>query len=332
MTNESNTPVTILTGFLGAGKTTLLERILKDPQGRRFGVLVNDFGAINIDAELVVEASGEQVSLANGCICCSIRDDLVTAVEGLLTGDPRPDHLVIEASGLSRPIAVAEALEAPTLRDRVALDGIFCLIDAATFGELDFASTELALDQAFGSDILLLNKCDVAEPAAVGAVESSLREALPRIRILRTTYSEVPQSLLFGPQERGLRPTASEPGAQQPSTDDHKHDHDHGHDHPHDEAYMSWSWRAPAPLDRPAFRAAARELPTTLLRAKGILAFSDRPEARSVFQVVGKRRSLQEKAGSPPEECMLVAIARRGELNPERLTALFDACRLPSTP
>ncbi len=207
MTKEGATPVTILTGFLGAGKTTLLERILKDPQGRRFGVLVNDFGAINIDADLVVEASGEQVSLANGCICCSIRDDLVTAIEGLLAGDPRPDHLVIEASGISRPIAVAEALDAPSLLDRVELDGIFCLIDTTGFDELDFASTELAMDQAFGSDVLLLNKCDIAETAAISAVERGLREALPSIRILQTSFSEVPRSLLFGPQENRHLPS-----------------------------------------------------------------------------------------------------------------------------
>src|SRR5690606_8937754 len=103
-------PVTILTGFLGAGKTTLLKRILSDPQGTRFGVLVNDFGSINIDAELVVEAGADQISLANGCICCSIKDDLVAAAERLLASEPRADHVVVETSGVSRPLAVIDAL------------------------------------------------------------------------------------------------------------------------------------------------------------------------------------------------------------------------------
>ena len=133
----SQTPVTILSGFLGAGKTTLLRRILTDPRGVRYGVLVNDFGAINIDAALVASTSADQVSLENGCICCTIRDDLVEAIGGLLALDPAPAHLVIEASGVSRPIAVIDAVLDPKLEGNLAVDGVFCLIDAAGFRSLD---------------------------------------------------------------------------------------------------------------------------------------------------------------------------------------------------
>jgi len=318
-------PTTLLTGFLGAGKTTLLQRLLADPQGIRFGVLVNDFGAVNIDAELVAETEGDRVSLANGCVCCTIRDDLVEAVQRLLASDPPPDRLVIEASGVSRPIAIVEALEDAALEGRVALDGLFCLVDAAGFRELDYAATELAIEQAGAADLVLLNKCDLAGPADLAAVETSLRGPLPKLRLLQTRYAEVPRALLFG-LERESRPEAA-------GHEHHGHGHDHGHDHDHDhgdghlEDFTSWSWRSAAPLDEAAFRNAVRRLPPGLLRAKGVLAFAGRPEARGVFQLVGRRSSLTFEEGRPPRESALVAIGRPGDLEPEALTALLEGCR-----
>jgi G3E family GTPase len=305
-------PVTILTGFLGAGKTTLLSRILHDPKGVRFGVLVNDFGAINIDAELIVETGVDQVSLANGCVCCSIRDDLIDAVRRLLDRQPLPDRLIVETSGVSRPLAVADALEGPELGDRLAVDGIFCLIDADNFQNLDFADTELALDQALGSDLVLLNKCDLADDRAIGAVEATLRGPMPALRILRTSFAEVPRDLLLGPDHDRPRATG--------------HGHHQGHDHA--DAFVSWSWRSARPLDLLKFRAAMRSIPHGLLRAKGILAFAGRPDERAVFQLVGKRKELKLEPAPPPAESTLVAIAREGGLDPEALSALFDGCRV----
>jgi len=112
-------PVTVICGFLGAGKTTLLKRILENPEGRRFAVLVNDFGSINIDAALVVETGADQVALSNGCVCCSIRDDLVEALERTVSLAPPPDRIIIEASGVSRPLSILEALDQPELAGRL---------------------------------------------------------------------------------------------------------------------------------------------------------------------------------------------------------------------
>ena len=304
-------PVTILTGFLGAGKTTLLARILNQPEGVRFGVLVNDFVAISIDAGLIVETGTDQVSLANGCVCCSIREDLIGAVVRLLEREPPPDRLIVETSGVSRPLAVADALEGREVGDRLAVDGIFCLVDADNFQNLDFADTELALDQALGSDLVILNKCDLADDKTIDAVETTLRGPMPALRILRASFAEVPRDLLLGPDHDHGRATG----------DHHRHDHDHA------DAFVSWSWRSAAPLNLLLFRAAMRSIPPGLLRAKGILAFADRQGERAVFQLVGKRKELKLEPGPPPAESTLVAIAHEGALEPEALTALFDGCR-----
>ncbi|GHD55260.1 GTPase [Thalassobaculum fulvum] len=323
MTAPAPTPVTVLAGFLGAGKTTLLKRILEDPRGVRYGVLVNDFGAINIDAELVVETGADQVSLANGCVCCTIRDDMVEAIDRLLGQDPVPEHLLIETSGVSRPIAVVDALLDPTLDGRVAIAGVFCLVDTAGFRDLDFASTELAIEQACSADMVVLNKTDIASAADLELVESTLRGPTPSIRFLPTRFSEVPREVLFGIERAPAeRPAA---GHQHGHHHDHDHDHDHHH-HDHGEEFQAWSWRSAAPLDRAAFRGAVRRLPASLLRMKGVLAFADGPDQRAVFQMVGKRHTLETSDGPAPAESMLVAIARTGELDGDALTALLDGC------
>ncbi|MCB1971179.1 MAG: GTP-binding protein [Geminicoccaceae bacterium] len=298
-------PVTILTGFLGAGKTTLLGRILADPQGVRFGVLVNDFGAINIDADLVAEAASDRISLANGCVCCSIRDDLIEAVRQLLDAAEPPDHILIEASGVSRPLAIVDALEQPGLADRLRLDGIFGLIDAAHFGDLDFADTELAMDQAFSSDIVVLNKTDLVGETGLEHIEETLRGAMPRMRIVRTEHASLPRDLLFGPTRLGRRDS------------DHGHDHDH---HDHDTAFSSWSWTTSQPIAAADFREAMRQLPTVLLRAKGILDLDGR---RAVFQLVGKRKELQFEEGEAPNRSQFVAIARKDILPDGWMEDLF---------
>lgn len=328
MTAAAPTPVTVLAGFLGAGKTTLLKRILEDPRGVRYGVLVNDFGAINIDAELVVETGADQVSLANGCVCCTIRDDLVEAIGRLLDQAPAPEHLLIETSGVSRPIAVMDAVLDPALGGRAAVDGVFCLVDAAGFRDLDFASTELAIEQAGSADVVVLNKTDIAGPDDLAAVESTLRGPLPNIRLLQARYSEVPREVLFGTAHAAPERPAAHADAHhrhEHGHDHHGHDH-HGHHHDHGEEFQSWSWRSGAPLDRAAFRNAVRLLPASLLRMKGVLAFADRPGERAVFQMVGRRHTLEASSGPAPAETVLVAIARTGELDGDALTVLLDGC------
>lgn len=319
-------PVTILTGFLGAGKTTLLKHILAEPRGVRFGVLINDFGAINIDADLVVESSADQISLENGCVCCSIKDNLVEAVVQILDRDPSPDRLIIEASGVSRPLPIADALEAERLAGRVVLDGIFCLVDGAGFGDLDYAATELALDQVAGSDIVIVNKIDAASSTELGAIETTLRGAMPRLRIVRARYADVPHDLLFGARLQNDEAQAPTPHDHGDHDHQHGHDHHHHHDHDHADEFEAWSWRSEHPLDEARLRTAIRGLPPGLLRAKGILRTAEGDQNRLVFHLVGKRFELASDQERAPAISSVVAIGRRGSFDPIALSRLFDTC------
>lgn len=323
MTDAAPIPVTILTGFLGAGKTTLMKRILEDPQGVRFGVLVNDFGAVNIDAELVVEANGEEVSLENGCVCCSIRDDLVGAIEQLLARDPAPERLLIEASGVSLPLPIADTLEAPQLGGRVVLDGIFCLVDAENFQALDFGATELALDQAFGSDLVLLNKTDLADETTLAAIEDTLRGPMPKMRIVRTREAAVSRDVLFGGGLPRLEPSERAGGHH------HHHEHDHGdhdhHHHDHGAEFKSWHWQRDGSVDPMRLRATLKGLPDGVMRAKGVFRSSE-GDRRLVFQQVGRRARLTLEDGAPPQTNALVVIARPGAFRTIDLDGLLDGC------
>lgn len=154
-------PITVLSGFLGAGKTTLLNRILNADHGLRIAVLVNDFGAINIDAQLVVGVSdGEMVNLANGCICCTIRDDLLREVLRLLDLPIPPEYIIVETSGVSDPLSVAQTFQLPALRERLFLDSIIAVMDAEQFSELKGKNALLAYEQLTVADIIVINKVD----------------------------------------------------------------------------------------------------------------------------------------------------------------------------
>ena len=313
-------PVTILTGFLGAGKTTLLRRLLRDPQGLRFGVLVNDFGAVNIDADMVVEASAGRMTLENGCVCCSIQGDLVPALSTLLDGEPRPDRILVEASGVSRPLPIAAVVESEPLMGRAVLDGIFCLMDAVTFADLDFQATELALDQVAGSDLAVLTKTDIAPPERVTAVETTLGGALPRLRLIRASHGDVPRAVLFGPD--AIRADERQGGS--------GHDHSHQQHHAdHGGEFEAWHWRSSAALDARQLRAALRQLPTGLLRAKGVIRPAE-GHGRIVVQIVGKRLEMALEDAAQPAESAFVAIGRRGSFDPAALDALMDACAAAS--
>ena len=316
-------PVTIISGFLGAGKTTLLNRILKETP-ERLGVLVNDFAAINVDIELVEAADENKISLSNGCVCCTIKDDLLAAALELERSEPRPERIVIETSGVSNPISVAEAFLSEHVARRLFVDCTICLVDAENFAELDYTSTELAIDQAAVADLVLLNKCDLAPEEAIAAVEATLRGALPAMRIVRTKQAQVPWPVIAGPSDREFECAAGQPAVRAglaPGSSNHRHDHA-GRDHSHD--FVSWSWSGGL-CSLAAFQEAVRKLPREVLRAKGIFHFPDAPGERGVFQLVGKRAALELQPDSNADRrSSLVLICRSGTLVDGELDTLFD--------
>lgn len=225
-------PVTILTGFLGAGKTTLLNHILSNQQGVKTAVLVNEFGEIGIDNDLIIATGEDMVELSNGCICCSINGELLEAVYRILDRPDPVDYLVVETTGLADPLPVAMTFLGSDLRDATRLDSIITLIDAENFTE-EILEGDVARAQVVYGDILMLNKCDLVSEERLTAVETRLRDIKTDARILRSVKGEVSLPLLLSV---GLFESDKVVAEQENAQHNHDHDHDphHDHDHAHD--------------------------------------------------------------------------------------------------
>ncbi len=230
-------PVTIITGFLGAGKTTLLNHILSNQQGLKTAVLVNEFGEIGIDNDLIIATGEDMVELSNGCICCSINGELLEAVYRILERPEPVDYLVVETTGLADPLPVAMTFLGSDLRDTTRLDSIITLIDAENFSDT-IDQGEVARAQVVYGDILLLNKCDLVSEERLTALETHLKEIKTDARILRSSHGAVALPLLLSvglfESDRVVAAGEAQPAHQH----DHRHSHGHGqsesHDHDHD--------------------------------------------------------------------------------------------------
>lgn len=325
-------PLSILTGFLGAGKTTLLNHILRSDHGLRIAVLVNDFGAINIDAQLIVGVdSDDAVNLANGCICCTIRGDLLREALKLTQRPTPPEFIVVETSGVSDPVSVAQTFMLPELADKVRLDSIIAVMDAEQFSTLNGSNAYMAYEQLTVADIIVINKVDLVTPEALQHIRKDW--LYPAARVIEAVHGRVPVQLLFGEgnfnPERLTRPAhdvhVHEAGAEL----HHDHDHtDHNHDHDHSLMYDSWNWRADAPLSLRAIQRATKTLPPSIFRLKGVVHLADSPERRSVLHVVGTRVTLTEGEawGAEAPYSQLVAIGTAGEVDGAALTVRFEGC------
>jgi len=300
-------PVTILTGFLGAGKTTLLNHILSNQQGLKTAVLVNEFGEIGIDNDLIVATGDDMVELSNGCICCSINGELLEAVYRILERPDPVDYLVVETTGLADPLPVAMTFLGSDLRDTTRLDSIITLVDAENFSD-ELLQGEVARAQIVYSDMLLLNKCDLVAEERLHALETQLREIKTDARILRSVKGEVPLPLLLSV---GLFESDKIVARQDHSDCDHDHghcehepDHHHGHGHEHAhadhpdhaaiEGFTSLSFAAEGPFALRKFQNFLdNQLPAEVFRAKGILWFNE-SQRRHVFHLAGKRFSIDD--------------------------------------
>lgn len=353
-------PVTILTGFLGAGKTTLLNHILTNQSGLKTAVLVNEFGEIGIDNDLIISTGEDMVELSNGCICCSINGELLEAVERILERPEPVDYLVVETTGLADPLPVAMTFLGSELRDTTRLDSIITLIDAENFEESSFES-EVGRAQVIYGDILMLNKCDLVPEPKLQQLESLLRNLKPDARILRSVKGDVALPLLLSvglfESDRVVATgdaaaAAGAKGTEAEALDHGDYDHDHGHcnhdarhghshDHEHDhghehhsrehpadhlaiEGFTSLSFSSEGPFALRKFQNFLdNQLPTEVFRAKGILWFNE-SERRHVFHLAGKRFSIDDSDWTGERKNQLVLIGK--DLDHQRLRRQLQAC------
>ena len=297
-------PVTVLTGYLGAGKTTLLNRILSEPHGRKYAVIVNEFGEIGIDNDLVVGADEEVFEMNNGCVCCTVRGDLVRIIDGLMRRKGKFDAIIVETTGLADPGPVAQTFFMDDNVGRKAkLDAVVTVADAKWLNERLKDAPEAKNQIAF-ADVILLNKTDLVAPDELSEVEARIRGINPYAKLHRTERCKIALPEVLGRNAFDLdRILEIEPEFLGDGVHhDHNHDDGHGHDHAdhhhhhggglkhyHDEEIQSVSLKTEQPLDPDKFFPWVQELVQTegpnILRCKGILSFKD-DDARFVFQGV----------------------------------------------
>jgi len=310
----TGTPVTILTGFLGAGKTTLLNRILNGEHGLRVAVLVNDFGAINIDTELIVGVEDNAISLANGCVCCQIRDDLIETVEEVINRPEQPEYILLEASGVADPAGIAITFIDPRLRDRIRLDSIISVVDVEQFyANPEYPDLmELKMRQIGFSDMVILNKVDLVDEAELQKVRAGIEKRLMRVRFVEAVNCDVPLEILLSV------------GRFDPSQLENNQ-----HDAAHAQAFNTWSFETERPLSLELLtQMVKRKLPGNIYRCKGVVYTTEHPDQRVVLQAVGRRSdiSLGDEWGDRQPKSQIVAIGAPDSIDETALTALFEGC------
>ncbi|WP_373537865.1 GTP-binding protein [Microcoleus sp.] len=341
-------PVTIITGFLGSGKTTLLNHILTNQQGLKTAVLVNEFGEIGIDNELIVTTDDNMVELNNGCICCTINEDLVNAVYKVLERQENLDYLVVETTGLADPLPVALTFLSTELRDLTRLDSIVTVVDAANYS-LDLFNSEAAYSQIAYGDIIILNKTDLVEEADLDLLEVKIRDVKEGARIVRTVNSQVPLPLVlsvglfesdkyFQSEETASSHEHHDHGHHDHEHHEHHDHHDHGHGHEHhdhshhdhsdhleNDGFTSISFQSDKPFSLRKFQYFLdNQLPTNVFRAKGIMWFEESPK-RHIFHLSGKRFSMDDDEWKGDDRKNQLVLIGQG-LDTETLRSQIENC------
>lgn len=283
-------PVTVIGGYLGSGKTTLLNQVLTQSAGRRIAVLVNDFGEIGIDGDLIAAADGDTITLTNGCVCCRIGSDLMTALWSIRDRDVPPEHLIIEASGIADPAPIAHHALTPGFD----LDGIVVLLDAETVRRRERHPVvgRTIRRQLAAADVLVLNKIDLVSAEQLADLDVWLNAAAPGVPVLHARDGKVPIAALAGFGHESLADIEA-----------NAHDHD----------YVSASMTLDRPLARDVLERYLDGLPEGVVRVKGIVRLEESPDQRTVVHRVASRRVLTTDGHWPDGESgRLVVIALVG--------------------
>jgi cobalamin biosynthesis protein CobW len=346
MNDLAKIPVTIITGFLGAGKTTLIRHLMAHPQGKRLAILVNEFGSVGVDGDILKSCADDNcpveniVELANGCICCTVADDFIPTIEALLARPQRPDHILIETSGLALPKPLLKAFDWPAIRSRITVDGVIALADAeavaagrfapdvaavhaqaAADGSLDHETplSEVFEDQIACADLVLLSKADLAGEAGLAAARAAIMAAAPRpLPILPISEGVIDPRLILGLNARAEDDIAARPS---------HHDGEDGHEH---DDFNTVVIDLPEITDPEALSAALQRLAQeqNILRAKGYIAVAGKP-MRLLVQAVGARVRMQYDRPwadtDAPRASRLVVIAEAGDVNPAAISAALGA-------
>jgi len=325
-------PVTIVTGFLGAGKTTLIRHVLENARGRRLALIINEFGDVGVDGTILkscgIDTCPEEniVELANGCLCCTVADDFIPAIEALLARSPRPEHIIIETSGLALPKPLVKAFDWPDIRTRLTVDGVIAVVDGAAVADGRFAADPAKLaaqraadsaiehdnpleevyeDQLLCADLVVLNKADLLTPENTRRVSADIRATVPRaIKLIAAREGRIDPAILLG-----LAATVEDDLAQRPS----HHDAEAGHDH---DDFESFVVDIPATSDPAGLltRLAAVAERFDVLRMKGFIEVSGKP-MRLLVQGVGRRFRQQFDrpwAEDGERQSRLVVIGEKG--------------------
>ena len=303
-------PILLVTGFLGAGKTTVVNHLLAHAEGRRIAAVVNDFGAINIDAELIAGASDGVVSLANGCICCSLEGDLLRTLAALLRRDPRPEFIVIETSGVADPADIVRNLMDPVIWQEAPLETVLCVLDATTPAQT-LNDDALLRSQVRAADVVALSKVDLADATSLPQLRDAVRVLRPAAVMVDALNGEVPPALLF-PVDPDRVPPPREVAPRRPSAD----------------RFETLSWTSDHPVSLPRLQQAIGRLAPKIARAKGLFETVEQPGRLMVFQLAGGRATLAPAglpaAGTP--RTRIVFIAELGVLSAAEIESIMKAC------
>jgi G3E family GTPase len=300
-------PILLVCGFLGAGKTSVVNHLLAHAGGRRIAAVVNDFGAINIDAELIAGATDGVISLSNGCICCSLEGDLLRTLSSLLRRDPRPEFIVIETSGVADPADIVRNLMDPVIWREAPLETVLCVVDASA--PAMSLQDPLLRSQVRAADIVALSKLDLAGSSE--PVRDAVKALRPGAVVVQALHGAVPPELLFSP-DVDRPPSVRDMGRRRPAA----------------ERFETLSWVSDQPLSLSAFQAAIGRLAPRLARAKGIFEVAGQPGRVMVFQFAGGRATLAPGSvlipGTP--RARVVFVAEVGMLAADALSGIMDRC------
>ncbi|CAH2601230.1 GTP-binding protein [Rhodovastum atsumiense] len=317
--SQDQVPVTVLTGYLGAGKTTLLNRILTEQHGRKYAVVINEFGELGVDNDLVVDTDEEVFEMNNGCICCTVRGDLIRIIGGLMKRRNRFDGIIIETTGLANPAPVAQTFFVDdTVRQKTRLDAIVTVVDARHLPQRLNDSHEAA-DQIAFADVIVLNKTDLVTAEELAAVEARIREINPFARILRAERANVPIAELL---DQGAFDLARILAQRPDFLEDESHEHN--------EEVRSMSFELEQPIDPERFNAwisaLLAERGQDLLRTKGILDYKgeDRRFAFQAVHMMADGDFIGPWKDGEPRRSRLVFIGRN--LNRPQLRRGFESC------